>query len=334
MTSYNTSHKLFSLLLATVLIAGCVATATAKSRHGRSKSKARTAWVKKSGKKGKSRYSSSSRRRSTSSHRTRRQAAITAELPFSVSDRIYVSGTTSGGDYVVFELLGNEAQSVKKFSTASGTTASGSFMAGGEVFTTSNNSSKAYVLWNGKTINDLTSGETSNHANAIWLWDDEIYIAGVSGNCPTLWTNGKAVTLDDYTGAALDVCYANKQTYCCGYTVADGGQREARIWSSGGKVQVPAGMSVIAGIMVKGADVWVAGADHNGKPVAYKNAQQLALNVQAGDEANTIAVEGDNVYVAGTAVEQGEKKAILWVNGERQYLDALKLQNVKLMRDN
>lgn len=339
------THTLLTFLLAAILTVGCAAEANAKSRRGASRGKARTTAVKKSRRRASTakRYTRNSKSRRTAyrsrPQRSRRHAAVTIELPFSISDKIYLAGITSGQEYMVLELLGNEARSVEKFSTSGGNAVKASFMSGGEVFSVSNtasgNQSKAYIMWNGKTINDLTSSATSNHANAIWVWDDEMYVAGVSGTTAVLWTNGKTTELEDgVTSAALDVCYANKQTYCCGYAVDGSGTRHARIWSSGGKVQIPAPMSSISTIMVSGSNVWVAGTAPDGKAVAYKNAEQLPLNSNNGAVANSIVAAGDNVYVAGTVTEGGAAKATLWVNGEPLSLDALNLHDVKLMRKN
>lgn len=338
------THTLLTFLLAAILTMGCAAEANAKSRRGASRGKAKTTAVRKSSRRASTakRYKNSKSRRTAYRNRpqrNRRNAAVTINLPFSISDKIYLAGITPSQEYMVLELLGNEARSVEKFSTSGGNTVKASFMSGGEVFSVSNTASgtksKAYIMWNGKTINDLTSNATSNHANAIWVWDDEMYVAGVSGSTAVLWTNGKTTELEDGgTSAALDVCYANKQTYCCGYAVDGSGTRHARIWSSGGKVQIPAPMSCISAIMVSGSSVWVAGTAPDGKAVAYKNAEPLPLNSDNGAVANSIVAAGDNVYVAGTVTEGGAAKATLWVNGEPLSLDALNLHDVKLMRKN
>ncbi len=344
MTIKNLTHTLLTFLLAAILAVGGTTDASAKSRRSTSRSKARTTAVKKSRRSSKAKYykSNTKSRRTAYRNRTqrsRRQAAVTIAMPFSVSDKIYLAGITTGHEYMVLELLGNEAKSVEKFSTSGGNAVKASFMSGGEVFSVSNTASgaqsKAYIMWNGKTINDLASSATSNHANAIWVWDDEMYVAGVSGNTAMLWTNGKTTALEEgSTSAALDVCYANKQTYCCGYTIDGNGTKHARIWSSGGKVQIPAPMSSINAIMVSGSNVWIAGAAPDGKAAVYKNAEQLPLNSDHGAVVNSIVAIGDNVYVAGTVNEGGTAKATLWVNGEPLSLDALNMHDVKLMRKN
>lgn len=344
MTIKTITHYLLPTMLAFALTAGSTTEAVAKSRRGTSRGKAKTTAVKKSRRRAGSARSYSKERRTRTRYssyprRSRRQAEMTIALPFSVSDKIYLTGTSNGGGYVAFELLGNEAKSVEKFSTGTGHAASASFMSGGEVFsvsnTTSGGSSKAYILWKGKTINDLTGSDARNRANGIWVWNDEMYVAGASGDRATLWTNGKATLLDEgEQSAALDVCYANKQTYCCGYAVDANGTKQARIWSSGGKVQIPAPMGTINAIFVDGSDVWVAGADRTGKAVAYKNAERLPLSNDNGAVANSMTVAGNNVYVAGTMTDDSGPKPILWINGEPQSVEVLNMHDVKLMRKN
>lgn len=324
-----------------IIASGADASAARRSRS-RAKAKARTTAVKKSRHQpAASRYSSS--RRSSSRSRSRGAKGVSVELPFSVGDRVYLAGTATGGQYVVYELLSDVAKSVQTISGGNGMV-DGSFMASGEVFSVANTAykeSRARVLWGTKEITDLTGPATTNVAHAIWAYDDEIYIAGQSGQNAVLWVNAKAQVLDDERSDALDVCYANKQTYCCGYTVDASGAKHGRIWSSGGSVQLPAdGLVSVNAILVDGSDVYIAGVEQSGasqQAVAYTGRQRTVLKTDAGCVAvpGSIDVHGDNVYVAGmVTAADGSSHPALWVNGEPQDISALHLAAVKMMRAN
>ncbi len=330
-----------AVAVAAVAIIASGADASA-ARRSRSRAKARTTAVKKSRRQSAaSRYSSS--RRSSGRSRASGSKGVSVELPFSVSDRVYLAGTAASGKYVVYELLSDVAKSVQTISGGNGTV-DGSFMASGEVFSVANTAykeSRARVLWGSKEITDLTGPATTNVAHAIWAYDDEIYIAGQSGHNAVLWVNAKAQVLDDDPSDALDVCYANKQTYCCGYTVDASGAKHGRIWSSGGSVQLPAsGLVSVNAILVDGSDVCIAGVEQNGasqQAVAYAGRQRTPLKTDAGCVAvpGSIDVHGDNVYVAGTVTAaDGTSRPALWVNGEPQDISALQLASAKVMRAN
>lgn len=323
-----------------VIASGADASAARRSRS-RAKAKARTTAVKKSRRqRSASRYSST--RRSSRRSRSRGAKSVSVELPFSVSDRVYLAGVATSGQYVVYELLSDVAKSVQTI--AGGGTVDGSFMASGEVFSVANTANKegrARVLWGSREITDLTGPAATNVAHAIWAYDDEIYIAGQSGHNAVLWVNAKPQVLDDGPSDALDVCYANKQTYCCGYSVDDSGAKHGRIWSSGGNVQLPAaGLVSVNAILVDGSSVNLAGVEQVGasqQAVAYAAWQRTVLKTDAGCVAvpSSIDVRGGNVYVAGTVTSaDGASRSALWVNGEQQDITALRLTTAKVMRAN
>lgn len=339
-------HNLIGLaataVAAVAIIASGADTSAARRSRSRGKTKARTTVVKRS-----SRATSSSRRTTSSrrySGRSRAKGAktVSVDLPFSVSDRVYVAGTAANGQYVVYELLADVAKSVQTLSCSGAV--DGSFMASGEVFSVANTAykeSRARVLWGSKEITDLTGPATTNVAHAIWAYDDEIYIAGQSGQNAVLWVNAKAQVLDDDPSDALDVCYANKQTYCCGYSVDASGAKRGRIWSSGGSVQLPsAGLVSVNAILVDGSNVYLAGVEQSGasqQAVAYAGQQRTAIKTDAGCVAvpGSIDVRGGNVYVAGTVTAaDGASRPALWVNGEPQDISALGLTTAKVMRAN
>ncbi len=339
-------HQLVRLAAAAVaavavIASGADASAARRSRS-RVKAKARTTAVKKNRRqRSASRYSSS--RRSSGRSRSKGAKSVSVELPFSVSDRVYLAGTAASGQYVVYELLADVAKSVQTIAGGNGKV-DGSFMASGEVFSVANTAykeSRACVLWGSKEITDLTGPATSNVAHAIWAYDDEIYIAGQSGHNAVLWVNAKAQVLDDGRSDALDVCYANKQTYCCGFSVDDSGAKHGRIWSSGGSVQLPAaGLVSVNAILVDGSDVNIAGVEQDGASqlaVAYAGQQRTVLKTDAGCVAvpSSIDVRGGNVYVVGTVTAaDGTAHPALWINGEPQDISALQLATAKVMRAN
>lgn len=323
-----------------IIASGADASAARRSRS-RVKAKARTTVVKRSSRATAARRTSSSRRYSGRS-RSKGAKTVSVDLPFSVSDRVYVAGTAASGQYVVYELLADVAKSVQTLSCSGAV--DGSFMASGEVFSVANTAYKeshARVLWGSKEITDLTGPATTNVAHAIWAYDDEIYIAGQSGQNAVLWVNAKAQVLDDDPSDALDVCYANKQTYCCGYSVDASGARHGRIWSSGGSVQLPsAGLVSVNAILVDGSNVYLAGVEQSGasqQAVAYAGQQRTALKADVGSVAvpGSIDVRGGNVYVAGmVTAADGTLRPALWVNGEPQDISALGLTTAKVMRAN
>ena len=108
----------------------------------------------------------------------------------------------------------------------------------------------------------------------------------------------------------------------------------AKYWKNGQEIVLNSTYpnSTANAIVVVGNDVYVAGADldkqgqaalatyTNNKAKYWKNGQEVILTAPYGGGAASIAVDGNDVYVAGWDYGGTKMKAIYWKNGQPVYL--------------
>lgn len=122
----------------------------------------------------------------------------------------------------------------------------------------------------------------------------------------------------------------NPDVYVAGNVVAANGNRVAAYWKNGTlSILADSSYASIANyITIAGTDVyitgWVTRASGVVEAACWKNGQRYYLTYGdtglTGSSANSVAVDGSNVYVAGTANLKSIQFAVLWVNGAITYL--------------
>ena len=93
----------------------------------------------------------------------------------------------------------------------------------------------------------------------------------------------------------------------------------ATIWKNGVGMNLPFRIpgdyfSGANSIFINGNDIYVAGTE-NGIAVYWKNGSVVGLPGGDADEANSICVFGNDIYVAGYAHINGADRAVMWKNG-------------------
>ena len=206
---------------------------------------------------------------------------------------------------------------------------------------------------------ELPSGSAGSISTAIAVSGNDVYVAGIgiTGNVyngkqkyiAKYWKNGNAINLTDGTkGAkAWSIAVSGNDAYITGmewngisYQDDNGNPNQksiAKYWKNGIPVILSDGTedAFTKSIAVSGTDVYVAGTEWNGKSYQgangytyrksiakyWKNGRPVNLtNGTENAEAKSIAVSGNDVYVAGTV----NGYATCWKNGV-----AVKLSNVE-----
>jgi len=232
------------------------------------------------------------------------------------------------------------------------------YIAGSSGYLTGTGGNAAYLKNEVKI--ELPSGSAGSISAAIAVSGNDVYVAGIgiTGNIyngpqkyiAKYWKNGNAINLTDGTNGAQawSIAVSGNDAYVAGnewngksYQDASGStyQRSiAKYWKNSQPVILTDGTddAFAKSIAVSGTDVYVAGTEWNGKSYQIQGSAYIyrksiakywkngkAVNLTDGTEdadARSIAVSGNDVYVAGTA----NGYATYWKNGV-----AVKLSNVE-----
>ena len=160
----------------------------------------------------------------------------------------------------------------------------------------------------------------------------DVFVAGYVGDAAghsraTYWKNGVPVTLSgpgQHTDAT-DIFVVNDDVYVVGYRNT-GVFTVARWWKNGveTKVSNDARFSSAESIFVAGSDVYVTGYEGNaaGKSIAkyWKNGNPTDLADDVGASATSLVVNGQDVYVGGHSIRNGNTVGTVWKNGVPTFL--------------
>lgn len=185
------------------------------------------------------------------------------------------------------------------------------------------------VFWKNGTRENLTGDAVSAFANSIFVSGNDVYVAGYESNeqnnaVAILWKNGIKQERTDgtYHAYANAVFVSGNDVYVVGRDDKTSSQGIAVLWKNGVEQKLSSEVSHANSVYVSGDDVYVAGFAMVRKSgvwgyytyaTLWKNGvpQRLTNGDSALDDANSVFVYGDDVYVAGTV----DERAVLWKNG-------------------
>lgn len=215
------------------------------------------------------------------------------------------------------------------------------YAAGIERATTGNDVAK---YWKNGTPVNLTDGTKDANAECVFVNGNDVYVSGSenktgissSAGIAKYWKNGVAVNLTDGStdaNAAAIVVIGN-DVYVAG-TVNDAtGYAKAVYWKNGNIVSLSGGSQNSYGnsLFTNGADVYVGGKNGNAaiqsgywkNDLASFSGFAPASTYPGGEEIlGGIAVNGSDIYAAGSFHNGSTRQAVQWKNGVVQNLGTL-----------
>lgn len=183
------------------------------------------------------------------------------------------------------------------------------------------------TLWFNDSLIPLS--DSNSIANAIFLKDNNIYIAGgIDTYNATYWVNSIRQNLPTYRGfstIANDIAANANNVYVCGYIERSADSiYTAKLWRNGAEEilanSADAAANAIA--IAPNSDVYVVGWKKIGNTinaVYWKNGQQFILGIGV---ANDIFMDGNNVFIGGHIYNSiGVPRAAYWKNNLVNIID-------------
>ena len=189
-----------------------------------------------------------------------------------------------------------------------------------------NNGSKNVAkYWKNSVAVSLTNGSNDAEANSIFINGTDIYVAGweIQGSkkVAKYWKNSVAVNLTDGSNnaEATQIIVVGADIYVSGREATANSTGQAKYWKNGTAVNLAAGVtetSFAKSIAVVASDVYVAVCIYDPFPspsaVIVKNGIVTDLSAAfAASAANTVFLQGSDVYVAG---RHGFYQSTYWKN--------------------
>ncbi len=160
----------------------------------------------------------------------------------------------------------------------------------------------------------------------------DVYIAGVDNGQAVYWKNGIETVLPGQGGIAYAIALSGTDVYVGGSVPGSKGPM-ATIWVNGQATTLTSDLSQVNAIAVANGNVYAAGGDQsaglatlwvNGKPTQLTDGMGIDPSIPNFTDANSIFVDGSDVYVAGLAGKSFEispdnywtaNVAVYWKNG-------------------
>lgn len=184
--------------------------------------------------------------------------------------------------------------------------------------------------WKNGTPTLLTNTVNSDaFANAIFVSGNDVYVTGIDGAQGKYWKNGVATLLE--AGAmsnpeGKDILVLNNDVYVAGNKMTSNTVETAVVWKNGTGTTLTGTTysSAVNAIATNGKDIFVVGDEfidaNNAVTKYWKNS--VGVTIAQGGAAYDIAVDGNDVYVAGSVWNETKKTAmaVYWKNGTQKLL--------------
>ena len=270
--------------------------------------------------------------------------------PINDGPDVYVSGTSIGANGVAIATYWKNGVAVTVNDNSTLSDANGIIIKGSDIYLFGNSlypgtANEVATYWKNGVAHYLSAGVSSIHASAMALAGTDVYMAGntknaTSNQVATYWKNGEPTSLqgNSLTSLADGVAVNGTDVYVSGIFEAPGYPPAATVWKNGIATRLTdSNTSAEAeAIAINGNDVYVAGYTQStnfhaapgtqmGSPIAtlWKNGIANALtNSSQYAKANSIFINGTDVYVAGYIFSNFIYKPTYWKNGVATSLDA------------
>lgn len=182
------------------------------------------------------------------------------------------------------------------------------------------------AIWKNGIVTELPQGYSLAFLNCIYVVGSTVYTAGIEYSNTqyyvSVWANGTRQVLSGARGVKA-VTASGTDVYVCG---SDDNDKPA-YWKNGTKTVLPVDVTATGfcyDIKIVGTDVYVCGGEYlsgnNVKAVYWKNGVKTTLaasNASYWTEAYSLDVDGNNIYVCGTAQTNANSdfSAVIWKNG-------------------
>jgi hypothetical protein len=180
-------------------------------------------------------------------------------------------------------------------------------------------------LWKDNTPNNIATRIDSSIANSVFVFGNDVYVAGTEGRFAKVWKNGVGANLslglNDAYNYVTSIFVQGLDVYVTGYGVNSGGQTAAKFWKNGVETYLTIfsnDYGQATSIFASGTDVYVAynekiGAQYFAR--IWKNGVITTLNSGTFNAyVNSIYVVGSDVYTGGIEYSSGGI-AKIWKNG-------------------
>ena len=184
------------------------------------------------------------------------------------------------------------------------------------------------IVWKNGVAQPLTQGTHEAGAFSIFIWEQDVYVAGYESNGVNLvakvWKNGVPANLSDGSidTYVTSMFVSDGDVYVVGYEYLAGYVEKAILWKNGVPQQL-GGEAIYTSansVFVSGMDVYVAGRSEKGA-IIWKNGEAQQLSDRKNSWASSIFVESENIYISGSELTElgdnsyGASKAVIWKNG-------------------
>jgi hypothetical protein len=172
---------------------------------------------------------------------------------------------------------------------------------------------------NGDPVN-LTGGSPDGGAFDVTVQDDDVYVAGSISNgfgyFAMYWKNGTPVYLTDPFDAVVanSIAVAGNNVYVAGTQYLPDGHTTGKLWKNGTDMHLTGNLNSAAEcVTVSDNDFYICTTEEKIAKY-YKNGSAVTLD-STGSFASAIAVNQQDVYVAGTRTNGNHSVATYWKNG-------------------
>lgn len=222
-----------------------------------------------------------------------------------------LSVAVNGKDIYIAGSINNKAVlwkngEVQTLSEIDGSVANSVFIAGDNIYVAGKEDGKA-VLWGNKNAIVL-SPLTNSGAYCVVAEGEDFYIAGLHDGKAAFFKKDAQINLCDELSKAKSIFVKNGVYYFAGSVAG-----KVMLWKKEGDKITPTVVYEKTGVMpsgnavaVLGNDIYVGGMKGGGETGMWKNNTEMAIEgVEKNGEINSLAIYGNNLYIAGRSASKG-----------------------------